>query len=288
MMLFLILVGCFQPVFKLDDSLACDEDIFSWTGGLTYHVLQDQKNTGIFDYQPGGDLENRISGYYDLQTGYFEWEVEYVDGYYKTSEAVSGAGYLWTDGDMDVEAEGTVSYIDGSKGQYSLREERWGCETRARTTWGDDETYLVTGLYENGAHSYTREWYAKNRAYLAEGVASSDYSYNESLFYKKDSYKLEYDENGDSGGYRKRDFLEKWIQRKEGVLEEYADGRQHWNYVVTDGDREEHWDYTTDFSGNGEGTLIWGNSDQKSCTLKFTEGECKKKQCTSGDNGACW
>ena len=278
-----LVTGCLQPTFELDDSLVCGEEFLSWTGGLTYHVLQGSGD-GSFDYDPSGHAE-RTAGMYDLHTGDFSWETTYDESASLVSEAVEGYGRLWKDGDLDIVSTVHQSFVDGSSWDYTIRDERWGCDVERRM---EDETgHIETerGWLLEGRYDYERRWYFFGRDLTATGSRHPDGSYTEELAYENGETKYNYTETGDEEGYIYRDFVDRDVSRMDGYNERWATGAEYWNYKHRVDGISYYWEYDIDFYGNGAGTLTWKS---ESCDLKFNEGTCRKKNCTDGTKGLCW
>jgi hypothetical protein len=280
------LLGC-QQVFEVEEP-TCGENLLSWKGGLTTHVMNGEGD-GTFSYDPDSPLISKMSGEYGLEDGDFSTDATYIDGYFKTSETSSGFGYLWTDGDYDLTSDVTVSFIDESSETYSLRQERWGCETldRAQAVDADGETVVLwteAGLFDGGFYNYTRSWMEGGLAFSAVGVMGSDHSYSEEVAYERKNYSMTWTQSGATDGSVERDFTENYGWTRDGSLEILPDGTETWDFTISGFGKKQNWNWTVDFAGNGEGTVSWGSD---SCELKFTEGSCRRKKCTSGSNGAC-
>lgn len=283
LILSLPLFGCIKPVFELEPELICGEDFLSWTGGLTFHVLQGNGD-GSFDYDPVGSAE-RVVGQYDLETGDFNWEVSYSDDSAKQSESVEGFGRVWKDGDLDIYSTVTTAYLDGSEEIRAVRDERWGCNVYRRL---EDETGSMeteTGSFLEGRYDYDRRWFSYGRDLTASGSVNPDATYSEILDYENGDTKFEYAETGDADGYIYRDFVDRDSSRMDGYFERWATGAEHWDYKHRVDGVSYYWDYEFDYDGNGSGTLTWKS---ESCDLKFKEGTCRKKNCTDGTKGLCW
>jgi hypothetical protein len=283
LLVLLPLAGCFQPTFELDDSLVCGEDFLSWTGGLTFHVLQGDGDGG-FDYDPVGHAK-RVSGAYDLETGDFSWDTTYDEGDALLSEAVEGYGRVWKDGDLDLISTVHETYVDETTRSYTVRDERWGCDVERRI---EDESGAIEterGWLQEGRYDYERRWFVFGRDLKATGSRNSDGSYSEELAYENGETKYNYTETGDPDGYIFREFVDRDISRMDGYSERWSSGTEHWEYKHRVDGISYYWDYEFDFYGNGSGTLTWKS---ESCDLKFKEGTCRKKNCTDGSKGLCW
>ena len=280
---FLPLSGCIQPVFQLEPELVCGEDFLSWTGGLTFHILQGNVD-GSFDYDPVGHA-SRVSGFYDLETGDFDYAVAFAEDSAQQSEETQGYGRVWKDGDLDVVSTVTTRSLDGSEATLSVRDERWGCDVERRMEWDTGDLETERGWFREGRYDYDRRWFSYGRDLIATGSRLPDGSYSESLSYENGDTKFEYTETGDALGYVLRDFVDRDTSRMDGYVERWATGAEHWDYKHRVDGISYYWEYEFDYDGNGSGTLTWKS---ESCDLKFKDGTCRKKNCTDGTKGLCW
>lgn len=278
-----LFTGCFQTTFELDDTLVCGEDFLSWTGGLTYHILQGDGD-GRFDYEPIGRAE-RIVGAYDLETGDFSWETTYSADEAILSQAVEGYGRVWKDGDLDIVSTVQETHLDESTSSYTVRDERWGCDIERRIEDEAGGVQTERGWLQEGRYDYERRWFVFGRNLKATGSRNADGSYTEELLYENGDTKYDYTESGDADGYIYRDFVDRDISRMDGYFERWATGTEHWDYKHRVDGISYYWDYEVDYFGDGTGALTWKS---ESCDLKFKEGTCRKKNCTDGSQGLCW
>lgn len=279
--------GCYVgPVFELkkESKRTCEDDFFSWGGGLTHHVVQGPGD-GTFDYDPTGDLVDRVDGFYDLDVGDFWWWTYYKDDSHRVTDHATGFGTLWRDGDMDVEYTLDVAWADGVDRTYEVRTKRYGCEETTQTGDEDGPISVVEGVWSTDAFTYVTEWIAGPILVTAEGVQSADGAWVESEDLEDGDLVMRYDESGDGDGGIVRSFLVgDGVVEVEGSWERFVDGEVVFSYTSKRvGTKRETWSYTLNGEGRGEG--VW-DQDGVSCDLVFEDFECARQGC-GASNGVC-
>jgi len=257
----------------------CDSEFLSWTGGLTYHLLQG-KGDGTFDYDPEGAVEEQITGGYDFQSGVFGWTTTYNALHYNTTSVIAGIGYAKTDGDLDIEYSVTTTDIAGDTFSYGVREKRIGCEVTRRLDFGDSVSWHF-GTYVDGVYQYRDVSDQDGDDWVATGTMSPDLTWTESVDFSQPGFDYASTTVGDADGYSREDFEENSSDTVyAGYYENFLDGATHVYYTVDGG---AVWDYTTDYLGDGTGTYVDGATE---CDLTFTEGACRY-DCGGTDTGSC-
>jgi hypothetical protein len=266
--------------FVLDAELSCDVDYLSWTGDLTYAILQGSGD-GAFDYDPPGDVESKLTGQYDLATGDFSYDVEYDPEHYRVSSVVSGYGYAAENGDLDIEYSVVTEDLLGDTWTVVLRLERVGCDVT--TQWfADDGTYYERqGAFAAEGFAYTQTV----DALYAEGLIRPDLTRSETKTGETASG-VAYDgaSESDGNGYTITD----WVQVNEpedwtaiGYDESFLDGSSHRHYEF-DSEDDYTWDQNVDYAGDGAGTYV---GDGFTCDLRFVDWVCTYD--CDGQTGSC-
>jgi len=282
-----LLGGC-GKVFKLKQKkLTCTEPFHTWGAGLVTHVNQGKGN-GEFDYEPLDPRIDRVTGAFDLSTGDFFWDEEFVEDFYVTKNEVDGYGTIWNDGDLDIEYDVTAELRNEEEHNYRVREQRLGCEMEK---WIDqdiegqpDPTEVWEGEFTDGGYEYVHKFGHYGLLMEAEGRTEDDFSYEETLSYDEDGVEIDWYEEGDGEGEVRREFEERIGGVLEGFWERKPDGDLEVDYEYTPlGSQKQSWEYELDYEGDGSGTVTLGNV---SCDLDWDAYDCTLEDCTqSGLDG---
>jgi len=277
-----VLVGCGiggGPQFSIKNR-SCNEDYLTWTGGLTFDLLQGQGD-GTFDFDPTGQMESELSGTYNLQTGDFNWDVSYDPTHWRTDTSVTGYGYAMTNGDLDLKYTTTTVDTLGASYSADVRMQRTGCDVQRRIDYGGGSVAEETGTFQNGEYDYENDSDYNGSPWVVQGALHNDQSYTESLDFSDSQFTYSYTDNGDADGYSKRIFTQtQGGSTFQGYIEDFLDGTSHVHYTV---DSDGIWDYQTDYSGNGTGTFTQSGT---TCNLTFTNGNCAY-DCGNSQTGSC-
>jgi hypothetical protein len=277
-----LLQGCYVgPVFKLKPrELTCAEPFHPWGGGLVTHVAQG-RGDGRFDYDPPGGVLDRISGEMNLRTGEFFWVEDYADDSYRADNTVEGYGTIWRDGDLDVRYDMLATTDEGDEFDYTVREQRLGCDMERWIEENIDDvpdpTEVWDGTFTDDGFEYEHRFGRYGEVMVAEGRTESDGSYEESLRFEEGGDLIHWDEEGDGEGVVRREFDERldfqltgsWERQKNGDLEVAFEFKAQSGPLQT-------WSYDVSERGNGTGRLQIGGSE---CDLSFDEWSCRLEDC---------
>lgn len=273
---FVCVVAC-GGTFEIDTKeQTCAEDIFSWSGGLTRHVLEGG-GTGAFDYDPATPGHQRIEGAYDFETGAFNYALTWEDGFVRTVERFQGQGMLWLDGDMDIEYTHTIERADGTSEVVTVREQRFGCELSVQRI-GEESVSYVYGTYDANGQQVQREYPVGANLIVTTGRANKDGTYEERVQdFEGERYRLTYSETGTVAGDATRSFVDTFDDVTiEGEWSRGAGGTTAYTYAVSGGGYDETWDFVLDLSGTGTGTVDIGGTV---CDLEVEAFACERKRC---------
>lgn len=272
------------PVYKLKEKkLTCSERFHTWGGGLVTHVNQGDGD-GSFDYQPLDPRIDRIFGLYDLDSGGFYWDEDFVDGSQVRNRRIDGRGTIWNDGDLDVEYDVVADMPGDLEAAYYVREQRLGCDM---TRWVEsdidgqpDPTDIVEGTFTDGGFEYLHRFALWGLEVEAEGRLEADSTYEEELSYDEGGVTFDWYEERDDDGTVLREFDESidgitlqgfWERQLDGDLEVVYD-------YSAPGRAREEWTYDLDDGGDGSGGWVFGNV---SCDLRFRDFACTLQDCSS-------
>jgi hypothetical protein len=286
-------IGSGTDGFSVSDQ-ACEHNFLSWSGGLTFHMLEGGASDGSFDYVPRGEVGTRTAGSYDLVTGDFDWSEEYHPDHYLTGRTVSGYGYANTNGDLDLVGTRVATDIAGETFTSIFREVRLGCDVsgKSRPEGGTEaeETYHE-GAFSADTYTYsTIGQYDDGTLRVIDGTEHSDLTYtmSEATTFA-DGTSWNWDEAGDRAtGVSRRD----WEQLGDpdadfaGYDDEYLNGDRHRFYnIIENGSASATWDYTVNYFGTGSGTYtVLASGD--TCSLTYTEWACTF-DCGGSNTGDC-
>lgn len=253
----------------------CDARYWRWSDDLTGYLMRGDRRAGTWDFDPPGQTEARNRGQYSLQTGDFSWQIGYDPTHYRRATSVEGYGYAEPNGDLDLSYTLRTTFIDDDVREYSVREERTGCDI-ARTRSSDTLFESFEGTFQRGSLEYTRT--RDDR--VAEGTLARAGTWIETVTGVGYTAVAQ----GDADGWAKEDWEEQ-IEATNyfGFTEHFLDGSTHYRYTQRDADGELLWDYEVDFYGTGTGQVT---GEGLSCTLTFTAGVCDY-DCGDGDAGRC-
>ncbi len=262
--------GCADQRFSIKQR-SCGDNFTKWGGGLTHHLLQGQKSTGVWNYDPDGLVVTNNTGSYNFITGDFSWDLDYHPDHWRLDGEVTGFGYADRNGDIDIEYE--LVTLDTLDNQWTIdvRERRVGCQARVVTTDSQGNVTDERGTYAAGQYVWERD--TGNPDVSLSGVRRSDGTWTQEYELEGD-YTHEATTEGDADGYS----IETFVQQSgsttfEGTVETFLDGTEHVAYSFDDGSNSGSWDYTIDYAGDGEGTFE-SNGDE--CDVDFDEGECTR------------
>ena len=273
--------GC-GKVYKLKDKkLTCSENLHTWAGGLVTHANQG-KGDGSFDYEPLDPRIDRVAGAYDLNTGDFFWDEEFVEDFYVTANKIDGYGTIWNDGDLDLEYDVVAELRNESEHEYRVREQRLGCDMER---WIEqdiagqpDPTEVWAGTFADGGFDYVHRFGHYGLVMEAEGRTEDDFSYEERLSYDDDGNEIDWYEEGDGEGTVRREFEERVGGELTGYWERDAEGDFDVSYDYAPlGSVNQEWEYELDYEGDGSGSLRIGGI---SCDLDFDAYECTLDNCS--------
>ena len=276
MLPFVSVVAC-GGTFEIDTKQqTCSEDIFSWSGGLTRHVLQGD-GTGVFDYDPATPGHLRVEGSNDFETGAFNYVLTWEEGFVRSVERFEGQGMLWLDGDMDIEYSHTIERTDGSSEVLTVREQRFGCEVSVQRISESGTSYMY-GTYDANGLQVQREYPVGANLIVTTGRQNKDGSYEERVQdFEGDRYKLNYSETGTTSGDAARSFVDVFEDVSiEGEWTRGAAGTTSYTYAVSGGGYDESWDFVLDLAGTGVGTVDIGGTV---CDLEVEAFACERKRC---------
>ncbi len=293
-LLLFTLAGCDRGGSWLDrESLSCSADAYDWFGGLSLYLDQGELSDGIvdFEYAAPQDYIAKISGSYDAVGGDYDYSVVY-SGYYLETDAVSGYGSVYHNGSVDLLHTVVRTDILGSTSSFQVREERYGCDGKARRYslpqgQGDAPALLDTTWYTIASADQVD--YSLEEADGSGGVTGSWWS-DLSATYVED-YGADWYAEGSSyaSGERYKSFTsEDDIYRYTGTVDYSPDGGQIWDYEARyqTGEQQVVFSVYKDISYSGTGTAVWTYAD-RTCEVTYgADGSCSYT-CTDGEVGRC-
>jgi hypothetical protein len=232
-------------------------------GTLAYHVAQAAGN-GKFDYDPAGELVQRVKGRYRERSGRFRWRERFHADSFLDKRVVRGqAASFGALQSLAYEVEATDVLDNVSVTEV---EETWnGCavERRSRPAGGTDQDWRHhNGSYDGATYTYLEEQAPHVRQFrlppiiLVSGTVFPDQSWIEYF----EDWDVEYYQTrtGDGSGNVHLDWERSGGDSlHRGYADTFVDGSQHhYRLFNSDGDGcTTTWrDLTIGYDGHGSGT----------------------------------
>ncbi len=286
----LLAQGCYVgPVFRVKQKKqTCSEPFLVWGGGLVSYV-DAGRGDGSFSYAPTDPLYQWVEGNYDLKTGDFWWQADYVPDSYRIWDQVEGYGTIWRDGDSDIFYSVNAVTDEEDTFEFDVREQRLGCDmerwvylTDGIDTEDEDEvipTEVWAGTFTGGVYEYEHRFSLYGEVMEATGTSNPDGSHTEELRWEDGDATIRWDEEGDGEGGVRREFYEDVGSVLDGYWERAKNGdlvvEYYFEPVASPG---QAWDYEVDERGNGRGALEIG---ENKCDIDLDEWECTLEDCTT-------
>jgi hypothetical protein len=285
-------LGCSSETsFKIKNA-SCSEDFTSWYPGLSGHILRGSGD-GAFDYDPSGEVVERLNGDYSLESGDFSWDVVYHPDHFLVSSQVIGYGYAKGNGDLDVVGSETKTDVVDQTWTVEFRTIREGCDVDNRRRFmSDGETYerVERGSFESSGYTFTRTTEFDTYTETQTGTIAQDLTFARETLIDIEGYYSSSTETGDLGnGTTMESFLQE-VQDDgqtityEGEIDSELDGSRQVKYdIKVPGENTATWDYLIDYYGDGGGTYTSGSTQ---CDIEFRSGDCFY-DCGGGSSGEC-
>jgi hypothetical protein len=271
--------GDAEPVFRLADELACDQDVVALEGGLHAHLVASTDGGRTFDYAPDRPLEARVVGAYDLVTGALSWTRSYASPYWRLDEQVEGEGTAYPDGDLDAAWDRRVERRAGGFVVRHERVVRTGCDQqRVVSTPQGDVVEVEDGTWEKRGYAYTTEVLRDGAKVRLTGLLARDRTRTEHEAWRVGEHELVADTTDDGQGLVKVAFREvKDGTLREGTVVTRPNGTERHLYSERAATWTGDWDYDVDATGTGSGTLVVHPSQgaDVTCTVVVTDGTCR-------------
>jgi hypothetical protein len=272
---------------------SCSADVVPLARDLTTHLVNGEGD-GTFDYDPDSSVIAQVTGSYDLVTGDFSWTETGTDESWVDSIEMRDAwGYANTNGDLDVVGTLVVMDVLGVEDVRQVRIERVGCQQTRRvrfTSGGTIERESVEeGTFSDDAYIYTIETDYDGTTYEVDGTRQVDGTWVEGHTYLAENYRYRDERVGDlNAGTSTSVYSEVFSvrggeTRREGTVERATDGSETRRFTQISPDGTSEWEYTTDYGGNGSGTV---SGPGYTCTLQFVDDRCTF-DCGNGQRGNC-
>lgn len=299
---FLALLACSggkdgNPYFSGD--WACEHEPWDWYSDPVQYLLEADED-GEFDFDPPGEVVTGRKGTYDYDSGDFEWESEFVEGYYGAEGLVEGYGTIYDDGDLDVLYRSVFTDVLGDSSHSRVRAERDGC-TAVVKTWSIDADAALEDtpsadpfewIYEIVDDDEVRRdaaWSEDGEDWVATGTMTDDLVSR--LHYETLSGSLIYDSTSYGDGTATAtqeahdgDYDIYWN------LDDYLDGSRDIAmeaYEAGSSDLVQQCAYGVTYEGVGSGECtFYQGGDSLTCELSFDQDSCTY-DCEDGNEYDC-
>lgn len=278
-----------------DGECSTDPAPWTWARDLSHHVLKGGGG-GSFDYDPDGQSIDDISGFYDLATGDFEWDVTYSDDHYLTGTHVEGFGTIYENGDMDLVGTSTTTDIREDESRVLWRLVRDGCEVDLKEVYVDEdgvELYRndTDGAYDTDGFVFVLTMDVDGDPYEVDGLRTPDLTRTIDADYEIGGVSNTLEETYDE----KNEFTEtEWTQAYDDAgTDMYYEGHDEFDRqgdfyrsysVEQNGSHLADSEYFIDYFGDGTGTWTFYNGDV--CDLEYDGFVCTY-DCGGGNVGSC-